>query len=110
MHPSNTQPATVTKVRGVTFLTQRGFGRERPRFDAWVRKIPWGRAWQPTLVLLPRESHGQRSLAGCSPWGCTESDTTELTEQQRYRDQGPPRWLSGLRMCLQHRRRKEMCG
>ena len=25
------------------------------------------RAWQPILVLLPRESHGQRSLAGCSP-------------------------------------------
>ena len=36
-------------------------------FDPWVGKIPWRRAWQPTLVLLPRESHGQRSLAGCSP-------------------------------------------
>ena len=32
------------------------------RFDPWVRKIPWGRAWQPTLVFLPGESHGQRSL------------------------------------------------
>ena len=38
-----------------------------PRFDPWVRKIPWRRAWQPTLVLLPRESHGQRSLAACNP-------------------------------------------
>ena len=35
------------------------------RFD-WVRKIPWRRACQPTLVFLPGESHGQRSLAGYS--------------------------------------------
>ena len=33
-------------------------------FDPWVRKIPWRRAWQPTLVFLPGESHGQRSLNG----------------------------------------------
>ena len=36
----------------------------------WVRKIPWRRDWQPTPVFLPRESHGQRSLVGYSPWGC----------------------------------------
>ena len=30
-------------------------------------------------TILPRESHGQRSLAGYSPWGCKESDTTEVT-------------------------------
>ena len=42
-----------------------------------IRKIPWRRAWQPTPVFLPGESHGQRSLAGCSPWGHKESDTTE---------------------------------
>ena len=35
------------------------------------------RQWQPTLVLLPGKSHGWRSLVGCSPWGCEESDTTE---------------------------------
>ena len=45
-------------------------------FDPWVRKIPWKREWQPTLVLLPGKSHGQRSLAGYSPWGHKESDTT----------------------------------
>ena len=33
--------------------------------------------WQPTPVLSPGKSHGQRSLVGCSPWGCEESDTTE---------------------------------
>ena len=30
----------------------------------------WRRKWQPTPVFLPRESHGQRSLAGYSPWDC----------------------------------------
>ena len=35
------------------------------------------RQWCPTPVLLPGKSHGQRSLGGCSPWGRTESDTTE---------------------------------
>ena len=33
-------------------------------FAPWVRKIPWRRAWLPTPVFLPGESHGQRSLAG----------------------------------------------
>ena len=45
----------------------------------WVGKIPWKKAWQPTLVFLPGESHGQRSLVGCSPWGHKELDTTEVT-------------------------------
>ena len=40
-----------------------------------VEKIPWRREWLPTLVFLPEEFHGQRSLASCSPWGCKESDT-----------------------------------
>ena len=34
------------------------------------------RKWLPTLVFLPGKSHGQRSLADYSPWGCKESDTT----------------------------------
>ena len=38
---------------------------------------PWRRKWQPTPVLLPRKSHGQRSLAGYSPGDNRESDTTE---------------------------------
>ena len=49
----------------------------RPRFDPWVGKIPWRRKWQSTPVFVPGESHGQRSLAGCSPWGRKELDTTE---------------------------------
>ena len=48
----------------------------RPEFDPWVGKIPWRRVWQPTPVFLPGESHGQRSLAGYSPWDHKESDRT----------------------------------
>ena len=47
--------------------------------DPWVGKIPWRRAWQPTPVFLSGKSHGQRCLAGYSPWGRKESDTTEAT-------------------------------
>ena len=36
-------------------------GDQRCKFDLWVWKIPWRRAWQPTPVFLPGESHGQRS-------------------------------------------------
>ena len=39
--------------------------------------MPWRRKWQPTPVFLPGESHGQRSLAGYSPWGRKEWDSTE---------------------------------
>ena len=46
-------------------------------FNPWVGKVPWRRASQPTPVLLPGESPGQRSLVGYSPWGHKDSDTTE---------------------------------
>ena len=39
----------------------------------------WRRKWQPTPVFLPRESHGQRSLAGYNQWGCKELDMNEAT-------------------------------
>ena len=54
-------------------------GNLRRRFDPWVTKIPWGRAWQPIAVFLPVESHGQSNLAGYGPQGCKELDTTEAT-------------------------------
>ena len=48
--------------------------------EIWVQSLgqedPWRREWQPTQVLLPGESHGQRSQAGYSPWGQKESDVT----------------------------------
>ena len=53
---------------------------KRLGFDPWVEKIPWRKAWQPTPVFVPGESRGKRSLAGCSPRGRKESDTTEVTK------------------------------
>ena len=41
------------------------------------RRSPWRRKWQPTPVFLPGKSYQQRSLAGYSPWGRKELDTTE---------------------------------
>ena len=49
--------------------------RETFGFDPGVGKIPWRPAWQPTPVFLPGESHGQRSLGGCSPWVCIVAAT-----------------------------------
>ena len=43
------------------------------RLNSWAGKIPWRTKWRSTPVLLPGESHGQRSLAGHSPWGHRES-------------------------------------
>ena len=48
-----------------------------PRFNLWIGKIPWRREWLPTQVFLPGEFHGQRSVAGYSPWGCKELRTAE---------------------------------
>ena len=58
---------------------------KKPSFDPWIRKIPWRRAWLPTPVLLPGESHGQKSLAGYSPRNHKELDTTkQLTHTCTY--------------------------
>ena len=67
----------MEKIRaGVDFCLQCRRHRRR-RFGSQFGKIPSRRAWQPTPVFLPGESHGQRGLVGYSPWGCKESDTTE---------------------------------
>ena len=52
-------------------------------FSPLVGKIPWRMAQKPTPVFLPEESHRQRNLVGYSPWGHTESDTTEVTKHAR---------------------------
>ena len=54
--------------------------RKRCGFSPWVGKIPWSKAWQPTAEFLPREFHGQRSLAGYSLSGYKELDLTDATE------------------------------
>ena len=56
----------------------------RPGFDQWVRKILRWRQWQSTPVFLPGESHGQRRLAGYSPWHHKELGRTELLTYHSY--------------------------
>ena len=51
---------------------------KRQGIDPQARKILWRRAWQPTPVFLPGESHGQKSLVDYNPWGHKELDTTEM--------------------------------
>ena len=60
----------------------RGVAKSRTRLSNFLSLFTlmhWRRQWQPTLVLLPGESHGRRSLVGCRLRGRTESDTTEAT-------------------------------
>ena len=56
--------------------------------EMWVQFLgqqdPLGEKWQPTPVFLPGESHGQRNLAGYSPKGRKESDTTEQLNTHIY--------------------------
>ena len=51
--------------------------------NLWVGKILGGRKWQPTPVFLPGKSHGQRILAGHSPWGCKKSNSAWEIEHAR---------------------------
>ena len=53
-----------------------------PGLHPWIGKIPWRREGQPTLVLLPEKSHGQRSLEGYSPWGRKRVRHDIATQQQ----------------------------
>ena len=55
---------------------------KRPGFDPWVRKIPWRRKWQPTPVLLPGKSRGQRSLVDYISWGRERVEHDLATKQQ----------------------------
>ena len=49
----------------------------RPGFNPWVGTIHWRKEWQPTPVIMPGESHGQRSVTDYSPPGHKKSDMTE---------------------------------
>ena len=68
----------------LTCQCRRYRGCERHGFNPLVEKIAWSRKKQPILVLLPGKFHGQRSLAGYSPGGHRESDTTEQLTTYTY--------------------------
>ena len=68
LYKSNTlDPIPFIYVSQVA-LVEKNAG-DRHSFDPWVGKVPWSRKWQSTLVCLPGEFQGQRSLAGYSAWG-----------------------------------------
>ena len=50
---------------------------KRCRFNPWVRKIPWRRNWQPTLVFLPGKSHGDGAWWATAHGITKELDTTQ---------------------------------
>ena len=56
----------------------------RHRFNPWVGKIPWRRKCQPTLVLWPGKSHGQRILGGYNPWVRKRVGHELTTKQQSF--------------------------
>ena len=58
---------------------------QRPRFNPWVRRIPWKR-WQPTPIFLPGKSYGQRSLIGYNPRGCKRIRHDLATKQQHRKE------------------------
>ena len=60
-------------------------GHDRATSLSFFTFMHWRRKWQPTPVFLPGESQGQGSLVGCHLWGHTESDTTEVTQQQQQK-------------------------
>ena len=54
---------------------------EEMRVQSLGREDPWRRKWEPTPVFLLGESHGPRSQVGYGPWGCKESDWSDLAGQ-----------------------------
>ena len=68
----------VLLLRNLRTVLRSGYGEHVYKFT-FLATVQGRRQWQPTPVLLPGESHGHGSLVGCSPWGRTESDTTEVT-------------------------------
>ena len=66
---------------------------QKTGFNPWAGKILWRREWQPTPVFLPGEFHGQRRLAGHSPWGCKESGTTERRSHTNTHTQEVGRYI-----------------
>ena len=85
----HTKPACMELKRScfqwVACSQERKWRAEAHVLCALVLFTEWRRKWQPTPIVLPGKSHGQRSLASHSPWGHKESDTTEQLCTQRGR-------------------------
>ena len=68
----------------------------------WLERSPGEGYDNPTPVFLPGESHGQKSLAGYSPWGHKQSDMAERPLKKNGLQKLPERgWPMGWRVCQQ---------
>ena len=76
--PWTEEPSRLQSMRSL------GVGHDQATSLSLFTFMHWRRNWQSTPVFLPGESHGQGSLVGCRLWGCTESDTTEVTQQKAH--------------------------
>ena len=65
--------------QGAWWAAVYGVAQSRTRLSDWPSPFPF----HASEMFLPGESQGQRSLVGCRLWGHTESDTTEVTQQQQ---------------------------
>ena len=83
------QQQSITTLRGSKISDQKRktlrYGCRHSNGQSWGKEevLVQRRKWQPTPVFLPGESQGQRSLVGLRLWGRTESDTTEVIQQQQ---------------------------
>ena len=69
----------LIRASQIALVVKKSAGQcRRLRFDPWIRNMPW-KAWQPTPVSLPGESHGRRSLAGCGPQGHSQTQLKWLS-------------------------------
>ena len=83
--PQPTQPQCPLLASLVAQAVKNPPAMQETRGLSLVGKIPWRRKWQPTPILLSRESHGQKSLAGYSPWGRKELGTIEGLTHWKWR-------------------------
>ena len=70
-------PTRWMRASLVAWMVKHPPAMQETRVWSLGREDPLEKAMATHSSILPRESHGQRSLVGYSPWGCKESDTTE---------------------------------
>ena len=98
--PEKLKDGSVLQNRMVAQMVKNLQQWRRPGVQPMGQEDALEKEWLPTLVLLPWEFHGQRSLEGYSPWGPKKLDTTEwLTIQNRI---AAPTISKGTLFCLYH--------
>ena len=84
------------------YVAVHGVSKSRTRLSDFLSLFTfmhWRRKWQPTPVFLPGEPQGWGSLVGFRWWGRTESDTTEVTQQQQQQYLAVHFWFAYFSLC-----------